>query len=152
MGRRRDAVVRGEGEWVIVMPFGLSFIGVLYGAALISPYDLDAYRYIYSHAAYTFYVVKHTCPRYSCDPPISPPLPFPFSVPPIVHQGKHSNAKLVFENIEWLVVWGRRMDGHVFPRKSANRFREGNFCWKKKMERVSSSGDVARMPYVENAR
>lgn len=29
------------------------------------------------------------------------------------------------------------MDGHVFPRKSANRFREGNFCRKKNVKSFS---------------
>ena len=127
------------------MPLGLSFIGILYGATLISPCDLGAYRYIQGHTAYTFYVVKHTCPRYSRSPNLPPTSSGPFSVLPTVHQ---TRANILTRNWFLKILNGQshdgtkrereRVDEHVFlrkHRKSANRFREGDLFARKKKSR-----------------
>lgn len=49
-------------------------------------------------------MVKHTCPRYSRSPNLPFPRPLQCSTNGTPDQSKHSNAKLVFENIEWLVA------------------------------------------------
>lgn len=130
------------------MPLGLSFIGVLYGAVLISPYNLDAYRYISKAILRIRSTWLSTRAPDIREIPQSSPIPLPsFSVPPTVHQGKHSNAKLVFENIEWLVVWGGGKDGRVcFCTQEREQISGGQFLPVKK--KTGKSFSLPAMSHV----